>query len=68
MIQRIKEMKAEYERQINELIKEKSMDNIKIETLAKKIQDNERSKVDLVEKFKRDITDREGMKRQIDKL
>ena len=61
-------MKAEYERQINELCKEKSMDNIKIETLAKKIQDNERSKQELVEKFKRDITDREGMKRQIDKL
>jgi hypothetical protein len=61
-------MKGEYERQINELIKEKSMDNIKIETLAKKIQDNERSKIELVEKFKRDITDREGMKRQLDKL
>ena len=68
VIQRIKEMKAEYERQINELVKEKSMDNIKIETLAKKIQDNEKAKLELVEKFKRDITDREGMKRQIDKL
>jgi hypothetical protein len=68
VIKRIKDMKIEYERQINELIKDKSMDNLKIETLAKKIQDNERSKTELVEKFKRDITDREGMKRQIDKL
>jgi hypothetical protein len=30
-------MKAEYERQINELVKEKAMDNIKVETLAKKV-------------------------------
>ena len=68
-MQRIKEMKGEFERQINKLLKEKTMDNIKKETLAyKRIQDNEKSKLDLVEKFKRDITDREGMKRQIDKL
>ena len=68
VIQRIKDMKVEYERQINVLLKDKSMDNLKIETLAKKIQDNERAKTELVDKFKRDITDREGMKRQIDKL
>jgi hypothetical protein len=37
VIKRIKDMKSEYERQINELIKDKSMDNLKIETLAKKI-------------------------------
>jgi hypothetical protein len=34
VIQRIREMKAEYERQINELIKEKAMENIKVETLV----------------------------------
>lgn len=39
VITKIKDMKGEYERQINEFIKEKAMDNIKIETLAKRIQD-----------------------------
>ncbi len=37
VIQRIKEMKAEYERQINEYVKEKTMDQIRIEALSKKI-------------------------------
>jgi hypothetical protein len=41
VIERIKEMRAEYERQVNEYVKEKAVDNIKIETLAKRIQDNE---------------------------
>jgi hypothetical protein len=37
-------MKAEFERQIDEYTREKVMDTIKIETLAKKIQDNETNK------------------------
>jgi hypothetical protein len=41
VISRIKDMKTEYERQINDYIKDKAVDNIKIETLAKRIQDNE---------------------------
>ena len=41
VISRIKDMKAEYEKQINDYIKDKAVDNIKIETLAKRIQDNE---------------------------
>ena len=34
-------MKGEYEKQIDGYAKEKVMDTIKIETLAKKIQENE---------------------------
>ncbi len=41
VVQRIKDMKAEYERQINEYLKEKTKDQIRIETLTKRIQDNE---------------------------
>jgi len=44
------------------------MDNLKIETLVKRLQENERNKQEMVEKFKRDITDQEGMKRKVDKL
>lgn len=68
VISRIKDMKTEYERQINDYIKDKAVDNIKIETLAKRIQDNERVKNEIVEKFKKDLGDREAMRRQIDKL
>ena len=37
VISRIKDMKQGYERQINEYIKDKTTDNIKIEALAKRI-------------------------------
>lgn len=61
-------MKTEYERQINEYIKEKAMDNIKLETLSKKMQDNERARNEVVDRFKREISDREHMKRQVEVL
>jgi len=41
VVQRIKDMKAEFEKQINDYIKDKAIDNIKIETLASRINDNE---------------------------
>jgi hypothetical protein len=61
-------MKAEYQRQIDEYIKEKAMDKIRIETLSKMLQDGERGQGEVIEKFKKDIADREGMKRQIEIL
>ena len=41
VVSRIMDMKGEYEKQIDGYAKEKVMDTIKIETLAKKIQENE---------------------------
>ncbi len=61
-------MKVEYQRQIDEYIKEKAMDKIRIETLSKMLQDGERGQGEVIEKFKKDIADREGMKRQIEIL
>lgn len=44
------------------------MDNIKIETLAKRIQEGERGKKEVIDQFKKEISDREEMKRQIEIL
>ena len=68
VIARIKDMKAEYERQINEYTRENVMDTIKIETLAKKIQDNETNKNQVLDNFKKEMADYAELKREISRL
>ena len=41
VVQKLKDMKAEFERQANEHVKEKAMDRLRIEALSKRIQENE---------------------------
>jgi predicted nucleic acid-binding Zn-ribbon protein len=42
------------------------MDNIKIETLAGRIRENERRQNEVIDSFKRDMSDYEHMKRNVE--